>query len=72
MEIIYLYEVHNLPWSMVAKRANVNYSTVRTIASVYQKTGGRYNKLLTYMTKKSILDKRQQENYMLRNRRKLN
>ena len=59
IDIIYLYEVHGLPQSTIAKITKINYSTVRTIVSTYQRTGGRINKLLTYMTKKVILDKRQ-------------
>lgn len=61
LDIIYMYEIHKTPLCQVAQELNINYSTIRTLASGYRRSGGRINKLLTYMTKKRILQQRQSE-----------
>lgn len=50
--------IHNVQLIEVAKKLNINYSSVRTIASVYRKSGGRTSKLLSHVSKKLLNGKR--------------
>lgn len=61
LDIIYLYEVHRMALNDIALQTNMNYSTVRTLAASYKRSGGRFQKLLTYLSKKSILAWRRKE-----------
>lgn len=42
----------------IANETGLNYSTVRTICQINRDTKGRYNRVLNFMTKKSLLIKK--------------
>lgn len=69
MKIIYLYQIHRMPLYNIAELTNMNYSTVRTHVSVFKKSGGRLNKRLSFLSKKSILAWRRKDAQIIRHKR---
>ena len=69
MDIIYLHKVHKMPLCNIAIQTNINYSTIRTLASSFKRSGGRISKRLTFLSKKAILTARRRETKALLLRR---
>ena len=44
----------------IADELGLNYSTIRTLVQQYRDSGGRFNRLLNYMAKKSFMKSREQ------------
>ena len=59
VDLIYKYSVLNMSISEISTTTGANYSTVRTIIRDFRLNGGRVNRLLNFVSKKSLLRKKQ-------------
>lgn len=59
IDILFDYKILQMPLKQIAENIGVNYSSIRTLVSDFRANGGRTNRLLNYMSKKSLMEKKQ-------------